>query len=116
MKLTLESSATSGGNPVQLAPGAVGLGITCAPTAIEYKTYAIVATIITRICAGRYANLSTFDIYGDNMFKIVKMNAFQLLLSGSPAHLAGYPKVRLCVCVWSEENKKRNNQNLLQLG
>jgi len=94
-EMASESSGESNLNAgVKLHPGACGAGITWNMTNTEIKCVSIASTTLTRMIAGRFGNLSVFDLYRDSSLKDVRRGAFCfIVLSG------------LCFAFWSNAAK-----------
>ena len=108
-------SGATGGDSLALAPGAVGLGITTQPSALELKCASVACVALTRVLAGRFGNTSTFEMFGDTTLRDVREAAFKLALAGAPDSVATYPKAEFAVVLLAHTVADSNPLDLVRL-
>jgi len=78
---------------IELAPGAVGIGITLDIDTKLMKCARICVVCMNRMLGGRYAQLGTFELYQDNCLVGSRRAVLELALAGSPTHVMSFPKM-----------------------
>jgi len=92
-----QDSGSSSTSVLKLRAGATGSGITWDLSTVEVKSIAIACTTLTRMLAGRFGNLSVFELYNDDSLKGARQSVLELALAGTPEHLTGFPKAELAL-------------------
>ena len=100
---------------IKLAPGAVGPGLTVRQTDRELKCVAACATAMTRIATGRFANLSVFQVFGDNTLKDLRRAIAVWGLASPPDHLQSFSKVESALVQFAQSVADSNPLELVQL-
>lgn len=78
---------------IDLAPGAVGKGITLDIDSTLMKCARICVTCLTRLLTGRYANIGVLNMYGDTSLRDTYRAVLEMAFMGSPVHVMGHPKM-----------------------
>uniref|UniRef100_A0A7S2RDB0 Exportin-7/Ran-binding protein 17 TPR repeats domain-containing protein n=1 Tax=Mucochytrium quahogii TaxID=96639 RepID=A0A7S2RDB0_9STRA len=84
---------SSGSAVVDVGPGAFGPGVTVDLDSTLQKCSRVCLVTFTRMLNGRYAQLGTFELFGDTCLQEARRIILELALSGSPKHVMSFPKM-----------------------